>query len=215
MTIGSIIIKKLQGFMKLNGFNCRKRCFYKIDGDIALCVELEIPSGLAYVNCYVIPLYIPAENRYYTYGTRVNMILPIVGTDINDVNLWCNQLMQLLSDSIFPSFEKITSPSTFFEQVNTGQLLRPHNCHISKVHIQRLQLFTTLYEKKYTDIPMICDSNTSALMKMTSITPGVKNKYLEEIQCVRNLITIGSEEKKRHIACIINETKRKCFGLQS
>lgn len=215
MTVYSIIFKKIQGFMRLNGFNCRKGCFYKIDRDIAFCVELENPSGLVYVNCYVIPLYIPTEYRYFTYGTRVNMILPIVKIESNDVDLWCNQLIQLLSNSIFPSFEKITSPGAFFEQVSTGQLLKPHNCHISKVHVQRLQLFTALYEQHYTDISSICDKNTSVLMEMTSITPGVKKMYLEEIQCVRNLLTISGEEQKKHIAHIINKTKLKCFGVQT
>jgi hypothetical protein len=214
MTVCNNIIKNIQGFMKVNGFNKIKRCFYRIDGDIAFCVELEVPSGLVYVNCYIIPLYVPAEYRYYTYGTRFAIKLPTIEISDNNICLFSDPIVCQLSDSIFPLFKEIATPGVFLEQVRKRQLFGPNNCHISDVQVRRLQLFTALYEGKYANISSICTRYESALTRTTGITLGIKNKHFEEIQCVKSFVAMGEGEIKRYIKSTVDETKLKCFGLK-
>ncbi len=55
-------------FFKANGYKKKGNTFFKIENDIAFCITFERPSGFIRVNYYFLPLYIPTEVIYITYG---------------------------------------------------------------------------------------------------------------------------------------------------
>lgn len=214
MTVCKSIIKEIKDFMKLNGFDCKKQCFYKIHSDMAFCVELEAPSGLVYINCYVIPLYLPTEFRHYTYGVRLNITFPNSCSEGNSIEMMVQQLKHVLSFSIFPSFNEITSPHVLCKLVNTKKLFNPHAFRITNVHIQRLLLYTALYERSYNDIQLICEKYRSSLIETTTLSSIVKDALLEEIRSICNLVTNSDHDVDVYLANNITESKLKCFGLK-
>ena len=48
--------KSAQSFKRANGFAFKKGIFYRIENDMAFCVNLEMPTGTVYSNCFVLPL---------------------------------------------------------------------------------------------------------------------------------------------------------------
>lgn len=214
MTVCKSIIKEIKDFMILNGFECKNRCFYKISGDIAFCIELEAPSGLVYIYSYVIPLYLPTEFRHYTFGVRMNTTFPNSRSEGNSIEIMVQELKHVLSISVFPSFNKISSPHVLYELVNTKRLFNPHTFRITGVHIQRLQLFTALYERSYNDIPIISEKYRSTLLETPTLTSGAKDTLLEEIRFVCSLVTNSDQEVDIYLANNIAESKLKCFGLK-
>lgn len=73
MTFCERIRENAQSFMRANGFAFKKGIFYRIENDMAFCVNLEMPTGTVYSNCFVLPLYVPTEFCYMTYGTRLTV----------------------------------------------------------------------------------------------------------------------------------------------
>mgnify|MGYP003297112286 CR=1 FL=1 len=108
MSFIQTIYRKITPFMYSNGFIAVSKCFYRIEADIAFCVELCMPSELLYVNFYLIPLYMPCKNRYYTYGNRLNNLdikaLPIIKKNANNdqIEQWCISFYDVLEMVVFP-----------------------------------------------------------------------------------------------------------------
>ena len=116
MSILQKITKLICPYMNEQGYTLSQKCFYKIHNDIAYCLEFDMPGGLVYANFFVMPLYIPCQNRYYTYGNRVNSLrrsklLPLAKNASDDeVNDWCDLLLHYLKKCIFPFFQKLILP---------------------------------------------------------------------------------------------------------
>ena len=71
-----------------------------------------MPSGLVYATFFVMPLYIPAQNRYYTYGNRFHalrrsILLPLSKDASDDeLTVWCEQLRKDLGKFVFPFLQR-------------------------------------------------------------------------------------------------------------
>lgn len=93
MGLAAQISAEMKLFMQEWGFRKRGNFFFKIKNDLAFCVYLEQPTGLVYSGFCVMPLYLPAESRYLTYGDRLNAFspcpvgpLPVDGDTANGLN---------------------------------------------------------------------------------------------------------------------------------
>lgn len=198
--------------MKINGFSVQKRCFYCIYNDLAYCVELEMPSNLVYVTCYIIPLYMPTEFRYFTYGMRLKEVLPIANISTTELEQWCDQLEQCLQRIVFPMFQKAQTPDSFLKLVNEG--LFEDAFHIPEIDVHRLRIFTALYKKDTPVIPKLCDDYENALTNTTYLTDQVKKRLFEEIEKVRDSISRNTQENEALTIDIIKKTKQHCFGCK-
>lgn len=71
-------------FFKANGYKKRGNTFFKIENNIAYCVLFERPTCFVYVHYHIIPLYVPTEYHYLTYGDRLesHSIHPVPSYDI-------------------------------------------------------------------------------------------------------------------------------------
>ena len=213
MTFCKMIGRNMQKFMKANGFASAKGVFYRIENDMAFCVNVEMPTGTLYSNCFVLPLYVPTEFCYMTYGVRLTIGMAKQDGNMENSAELAGELMSILSNDIFPRFQTITSPDAFFRQVSSRELFAPYRCHISDVFVQRLRMATAFYEKSYSKIPEICDEYTESLMHDPCMTSGCKKTYLDEIRFFRDTMALSEQEKENILAAIIKETGRACFGL--
>ena len=134
------IIPAFGPFFKENGYQKRGNRFFKIENDIAFCVRFERPTSWVYVHYHIIPLYIPTDFCYLTYGDRLesHSVYPVPSYDISeedndslsimrrikdslpgvmwnepkkmDFTEWMEQVQKCLAEDIFPFFESINSP---------------------------------------------------------------------------------------------------------
>lgn len=213
MTFCERIRKSARSFMKANGFALKKGVFYRIENDMAFCVNLEMPTGTVYSNCFVLPLYVPTEFCYMTYGTRLTVGTAERDGDAENAAELAGEWMSMLSDDIFPHFQTITSPGVFFDQVRHRALFAPHECRIPDVFVQRLRLATAFYEKRYSEIPEICGEYRKVLADAPYLTSGCKKIYLDEVRLFQNTLALSDPEKENRMAEIIRKTGRACFGL--
>ena len=199
--------------MKANGFALKKGVFYRIENDMAFCVNLEMPTGTVYSNCFVLPLYVPTEFCYMTYGTRLTIGTAERDGDAENAAEMADKLMSILSNDIFPRFQTIISPEAFFVLVSHRELFAPHECRIPDVFVQRLRLATAFYEKRYSEVSEICSEYTKVLADAPYLTSGCKKIYLDEIRLFQNAMAMKDPEKETLMAEIIRKTGRACFGL--
>ncbi|MBQ3154955.1 MAG: hypothetical protein IJB88_06950, partial [Clostridia bacterium] len=73
MSVSKNIYKQLNPYFKSLGFRKHGRYFFKIENNIAFCFTPEFPSFVR-VQCYILPLYMPTDFHYLTYGTDIEHI---------------------------------------------------------------------------------------------------------------------------------------------
>lgn len=82
------IVNQIRPYMKEKGIAYSKKCYYSVLNDIAFCVQFDAPGGLVYATFFIMPLYIPSQHRYYTYGNRINTLpsskLPLLSKSASD-----------------------------------------------------------------------------------------------------------------------------------
>ena len=127
-------------FFKEHGYQQKGNTFFKIENGLAFCILFERPTAIIYVHYYVLPLYIPTDNHYLTYGDRLesHSIYPVPSFNISEENdesssimrnikdrllhlmrkeppktdfsEWVKQVQKCLAEDIFPFFASINSP---------------------------------------------------------------------------------------------------------
>lgn len=134
------IVPAFVPFFKEHGYKKKGNTFFKIENDIAFCILFQCPTSFVYVHYYILPLYIPTDYHYLTYGDRLesHSIYPVPSYDISDEDVaflqmmrrikdslpdaiwnepskmdfhsWMLLVQQCLTEDIFPFFESINSP---------------------------------------------------------------------------------------------------------
>ena len=138
------IVNQISPYMKSYGYKFSQKCFYRIQNDIAYCVQFDVPSGFVYASFFIMPLYMPCKNRYYTYGNRISSLynsrslpLPRAAND-EEIEKWCTFLCSILKIKCF------LFGGRFQRQSNWLMLL-------SKKDIQRA-LFSCAFLCKFPDL---------------------------------------------------------------
>ena len=127
MRFSQRISKELSQSMKKLGFSKKGNRFFKIENDIAFCVDIETPSCLPQVHVYIMPLYIHRDFRYYSYGNRLNYIfrnVPVISSkcDENEFREWIALVTETIQTQILSYFERIHNPNallSFLEDENS------------------------------------------------------------------------------------------------
>ena len=217
MSILQKITKQICPYMNEQGYTLSKKCFYKIHNDIAYCLEFDMPGGLVYATFFVMPLYIPCQNRYYTYGNRVNSLrraklLPLSKNASDDeVNDWCELLLHYLKKYIFPFFQKIDTPSKLVKIAETEKYLSGPYFFCPPAHIFRLQLFSYLYMEAFDKLFSLTKKYPLIIQESTYFTEAVRNSYLEENEFIVQLTQNDIQTAKAFVAKTVEDTIRNCF----
>ena len=203
------IIGQIRPYMDEKGYTFSKTYFYKIHNDIAYGLELEMPSELVYATFFVIPLYIPCKNRYFTYGNRVKLMPLSKNASDEEREAWCAGLRRHLEKDIFPFFVAIDSPSKLAKQIEKKKYAAFLACN--PVQIARLQLFSYLYAEDFENLHSLIRKFPQLVQESTFLTERVRNMYLEEKDTVAQLAQ-DVEAVRTFCAKIIDDTIRNCFG---
>ena len=100
----------IQQFLLEKGFKRRGYIFNRIMDDIVQLVSFDKASFI-YCTCCMMPLYIPNDFIYYTYGSR--MAARLRAEDCADAEImreWTEQLAREFEDKALPFFSSTDSP---------------------------------------------------------------------------------------------------------
>ena len=188
------VLTRMTPFMEAKGFvQCGKNYHY-VSNNIAYCVAFDAPGGLLYVTAYIMPLYIPCENRYYTYGRRLSELrgcaIPSLTKDDNAalVDQWCENLCRCLEDVVIPQFHRIGTPDDLAYHADNNTTPSGWFFPCPPVFVERLKTHTYLYLKDYSKTAVALRNYRELLENCTFLTVVVRNKYIEEINTVELLL---------------------------
>lgn len=207
------ISRRIAPFMKEKGFVLSRRNYYYIANNIAFCIAFDMPSGQMYVTAYVMPLFIPCDERYYTYGNRLNAIhdvkLPILSKVSNEATIdeWCGLLCHCIGQNIVPFFKKIESVSTLLDFLDSF-IYSPTSyvaCH--ELYICRLKMFTLLYTGDFINVEHSIARYREVLSSVSFLSNQVLRKYNEEIEVIESLIQ--TKELAKEFCSNIESNTRK------
>lgn len=100
----------IQPFLLENGFKRRGHMFCRLRDNVAQLVSFDKASFI-YCTCCIMPLYIPNDFIYYTYGSR--MAARLRAEDCADAEImreWTEQLAREFEDKALPFFSSTDSP---------------------------------------------------------------------------------------------------------
>lgn len=217
MSILQRIINQIRPYMHEQGYSFSKKCFYKIHNDIAYCLAFDMPGGLVYATFFVMPLYIPCQNHYYTYGNRVNSLrrsklLPLSKSASDDeLNAWCELLLHYLEKFIFPFFQKIDTPNKLVKIIEKKKYLAGPYFFCPPVQFYRLQLFSYLYTEDFDNLYFLSEKYPLIIESSTFLTETVRNFYLEENDAIAQLAQKEVQTVRAFCTKTIEDTIRNCF----
>ncbi len=200
------------------GYTFSKKCFYKIQNDMAYCLQFDMPSGLVYATFFVMPLYIPSQNRYYTYGNRISSLhhsklLPLSKSASDDeLNVWRELLCYYLEKFVFPFFQEISTPSKLVKVIEKKKYLAGPFFFCPPVQVSRLLLFSYLYTEDFEKLHLLTKKYPHIIQDSTFFTEAVRNFYLEENEVIAQLAQKDIQEARAFCSQTIEDTIRNCFG---
>lgn len=216
MELGEIH-KSIGPYMKKNGFKRKGKFYFKIKNDIAFCLEFEKPSQIIYIAYYFIPLYIPHENRCFTYGNRVYLesVLTCEYRDqkkncSNKVNLY-NSLLHYIEITIIPFFDKFSDLSSLIEFTKND---KSNNCTIcTSVDSVKLLLFSYSFTGQYNLALDAAKKYRILVHNANWLTNTVKENMLKEVDYITYLIQEKTESLTAWHNQVIADSLKACSLL--
>ena len=214
MAISREINKRIAPFMKSRGFTrLGQTRYYYIANNIAFCITFETPTGLTYVTSYVIPLYIPYEFRYLTYGNRLNDIgdikLPLLNknSDEDTIDAWCKLLFNSIDQYIIPFFKTIETADKLLAFSDNYRFSPDSYIRCSKLDILRLRMFTFLYVGDLSNAASVITRYREVLGETTYLADHVIQMYFDEINTVESIMQT-QESREEFFSQVENNTQK-------
>ena len=214
MSIFRKVSKRIDLYMQSNGFCRTGTTFYRISNNIVYCIGFDTPSELLYVTAYIMPLYMPSEYRYYTYGNRLNAIqsiqLPILNKNDNEMvrETWCHTLCESIDRQVLPFFAAVDTPNKLMQYVDVHPCASNEHLACHNLHIYRLKMYTYLYMGDYDKVLQSIASYRQILSSITFLTSTILQKYGKEIDEVEALIQRGAKSVNEYCLGVISNSKR-------
>ena len=207
------IHRRITPFMKSRGFTRSGRNYHYFVNNIAFGVTFETPTGLTYVTAYVMPLYIPCEFRYLSYGNRLNHIgdikLPLLNkdSDENTIDAWCKLLCHSIDQYIIPFFKKIETADKLLAFSDNYRFSPDSYIACNKLDILRLRMFTFLYVGDPVNTASVITRYQEALGSTSYLSDRVIQMLNEEINMVASLMQDKDLVKEFYDSVEINTRK--------
>lgn len=218
MTVIQKITDHIAPFMKEQGFCYKQKCFYKIQNDIAFCVQLDATVGLIHATYFVMPLYIPCSTCYYSYGKRITDLsvsrlaaLPREASD-GEIAKWCDQLCSFLETTVFPLFQRISTPKQMVKLVEKKLLLRQSLFSCPPVLVLRLLMFSYLYLGERGILQKTIKKYEKALKYSAFFTNEVRSQFIEEMDLVKHIMQQSDDSIRNYCSDTTADTVSKCFS---
>lgn len=195
MVISREVHKRIAPFMKSRGFsNSGQNRYYYVANDLAFCIAFEMPSGLMYVTAYVMPLYIPCQFRYLTYGNRLNHIrdiqLPLLDKDSDEeaIDAWCKLFCHSIDQHIIPFFKTIETEDKLLAFTENYHFSPDSYIACNALDILRLRMLTFLFVGDTANTAFVVARYREALDSTAYLSDRVRQMYFEEIDTVESLM---------------------------
>ena len=215
MGLAAQISAEMKLFMQEWGFRKRGNFFFKIKNDLAFCVYLEQPTGLVYSGFCVMPLYLPAESRYLTYGDRLNAFspcpvgpLPVDG----DAAQWAEQLRFALAEYIFPFFDSIANPQALDLFLNEKNKKIRTYFFCPDLDLYRLRLYTKRYLRQWDELSSLLAKSEAVLQKSPHVQGPIADQFRRECTALAQS-AVHPADAKAGLETIISGTKSALFHL--
>ena len=198
-------------YFRSRGFRRKGNTFSYIKNNISYRIGFEMPTGLIYVTAYIVPLYIPCECNYLSYGNRLSNLtkfeFPILLKDASSeqIEAWCQLLSNMLDTYILPFFEEIGSPAKLAEYLRHTPHPQKEYLHCPQHQIEQLIVYTYLY---LLDVPKAAE----ALMRYHNsvqeplLVDSYRKRLLTEVNCLSGLIRQGGNSIEAYLAETISHT---------
>lgn len=217
MTFTKSMINRVASFMKDRGFHSKNKFFYKINNDIAFCIEFDYPGSLLYVTFYILPLYLPANTRYYTYGNRLNSLslkpLPDIHADVSEKQkiYWVQSFEEAIDEFVLPYFQKICNPSALADACSDNNGIQTYmNC--PTIQKARLLLHTYAFLQNLDAFRKAEKSMHAEIDKCSFLSSDILAKYQAEIVMLKQVFSLSQDELLTYKKNIIEATIKSCFG---
>lgn len=214
MSIVRKVANRISSYMKSKGFEFSGKNYYYIANNIAYCLAFDLPGGLLYVTAYIMPLYVPCENRYYTYGSRLNNIygiaLPPLHKDANPdaIDKWCEMLCQSIDQMVIPLYQQIGTPRKLVEYIEGKTGNSSFFCMCPNVFLERLKMYTYLFLRDCVKANTAMNSYSNLLFNCTFLTEVACKKYLCEIETIRLLLQRNEQDISNFCCDVTRNTKK-------
>ena len=214
MTISKEINKRIASFMKSRGFvRSGQTNYHYVVNNIAFCVSFETPTGLTYVTAYIMPLYIPCESRYLSYGNRLNHIedikLPLLNknSDEDTTDAWCKLLCHSLDQYIIPFFKTIETADKLLAFSDNYRFSPDSYIRCSKLNILRLRMFTFLYVGDLVNTSSVIARYREALGSTSYLAHHIIQMYFDEISTLESIMQ--TQESRDEFFAQVENNMRK------
>jgi hypothetical protein len=214
MAISREINKRIAPFMKSRGFTRSGQTrYYYIANNIAFCVTFETPTGLTYVTAHIMPLYIPCEYRYLSYGNRLDDIgdikLPLLNKDCDEdtIDAWCKLLCHSIDQYIIPFFQEIETADKLLAFSDNYRFSPDSYIRCSKLDILRLRMFTFLYVGDLVNTASVITYYREALAGTRYLADHVIQMYNDEISTVESIMRT-QESRDEFFSQVENNTRK-------
>lgn len=206
-------------FFQARGFTRRGNLYCKIGSSVACCVLFE-PAGLLYCTYCVIPLYMPSQNLYLTYGDRVEhasrgRIPPLSPSQSDDTAAaaWIKSLTAWLDRRILPFFDRIDTPEGLERFLRKGYRRVQRYFRCTKEQYRRLCAYTACMSGH----DSLAEKDIRAAVKeLDRTTPypyaeSYKAKCLAELESLRARLAASPSEREGWIQAAVAETRSRLF----
>lgn len=205
--------------LKKLGFQKRGRQYVLLSGDAALGVAADFLGGV-YPVFYVIPLLLPAEHPYLTYGNRLSAMFPEErlrqlnrsSTD-RDIELWAQEMTEILRTEILPFFQGVSAPEGMLRFLEGDEKTRKHCFFCPPWEILRLRIGIYIRLKDREKAKSLLGEYRQSILRDAPFTQSVKQTRLEEAAAAEQLLAQPEEEIDRRLAEIRVRVLRNCFKM--
>ena len=188
--------------------------YFKTDW-YAFCFSFEKPTGLIYCTALIIPLYMPCECLYYTYGQRIKIGHFTDTSTEDELSQWCQEIADMITIKFLPMFQSVSDPISFWKAIN--RLTHPfrrwlrHCC--SPFNFSLLKLYTALLVKntnKFKNEIKVCRGH---LKKINYLLPHLIQEKENELLELEHIASKNPEAIEQYLYQIAKNTE-KILGVR-
>lgn len=198
MSIVKKITRDLGPYMESYGYISMKNGFYRKQNSIAYFIEFEKPSNIIYLRYYIVPLYIPCNSKYYSYGCRLRhhgdlMSICADATSTAFEN-WNENTRSCLESIVFPFFNSIGSPEQLVAFLECCDTTIKKHFACTDVQLLKLRVYTLFYCGKIEQGICIFHRGRILFDNCTYLTECVQKKNISEMESLVFLAKTNTEE---------------------
>jgi hypothetical protein len=213
-------IKRLTDpFFQSHGFTRKGNLYYKIKDLLVFCIVFEPVNGTLYCNYCMTPLYMPSEDLYLTYGTRVETFtryrLPPLDMSQSDETCaaWVRSLTDLLDRRILPFFARIDTPEHLARFLKRGYRWVKRYFFCTKEQYCYLRAYTAfaLGDDRRAEASIRASLRELDCTSPYPYTESYKAMRRKEFDSIRDLLGVSPADRNHYLQSIISETRSHLF----